>query len=168
MVMSRPNHSRYLVKSLLHASQLLNTFTSKGEVLALKDVVARSGLNKGMCFRLLYSLHMCGFIEKVGENKYRRICEVRPERRCRVGYAAQELESSFARDVQSSLLRAAESAPVELIMVDNRNDARVALRNADHLIREEIDLVIEFQTDEAVAPEISRRFLEARDSDRSD
>lgn len=40
MVTSRPDHSRYLVKSLVHASQILNTFTSKGEVLALKDVVA--------------------------------------------------------------------------------------------------------------------------------
>jgi DNA-binding IclR family transcriptional regulator len=66
MAMSRPNHSRYLVKFLLHASQILDTYTSKGEVLALKDVVARSGLNKGMCFRLLYSLHVCGFIEKGG------------------------------------------------------------------------------------------------------
>jgi ribose transport system substrate-binding protein len=162
MVMSRPSQSRYLVKSLLHASQILNTFTSKGEVLALKDVVARSGLNKGMCFRLLYSLHMCGFIEKVGENKYRRMCEERPERRYRVGYAAQGQDSSFPPEVQSGLMRAAESARVELIVVDNRYDAKVALRNADHLIREEVDLVIEFQTDEAVAPEISRKFLEAK------
>jgi ribose transport system substrate-binding protein len=162
MVMSRPNHSRYLVKSLVHASQILNTFTSKGEVLALKDVVARSGLNKGMCFRLLYSLHMCGFIEKVGENKYRRVCEERPERRYRVGYGAQGQDSPFPSEVQSSLMRAAESARVELIIVDNRYDAKVSLRNADHLIREEVDLVIEFQTDEAVAPEISRKFLEAK------
>jgi ribose transport system substrate-binding protein len=162
MVMSQPNHNRYLVKSLVHASQILNAFTSKGEVLALKDVVARSGLNKNMCFRLLYSLHMCGFIEKVGDNNYRRICEMRQGRRVRIGYAAEELESSFARDVQTSLVRAAESGPVELIIVDNRNDANVARRNADHLIREQIDLVIEFQTDEVVAPEISRKFHEAK------
>ena len=80
MAMSRPNHSRYLVKFLLHASQILDTLTSKGEALALKDVVARSGLNKGMCFWLRYSLHVCGFIEQVGENKDRRIYEERSGR----------------------------------------------------------------------------------------
>ena len=162
MVMTPPNKSRYLVKSLLHASQILNVFTSKGEVLGLKDVVARSGLNKGMCFRLLYSLHLCGFIEKVGENKYRRVYEERLGRRHRVGYAGHGQHSSFPFEVQNGLMRAAESAQVELIIVDNRYDAKVALRNADHLIREDVELVIEFQIEDAVAPEISRKFLEAK------
>jgi ribose transport system substrate-binding protein len=161
MVTNRANHSRYIVKSLVHASQVLNAFQSKGEVLRLKDVVSRTGFNKGMCFRLLYSLHMCGFIEKVGENQYRLISDRRPGRRYRIGYAAQGQDSSFPREVRASLVRAAEIAQVELIVVDNRYDAKVALRNADHLIREEVDLVIEFQTDEVAAPEISKKYLEA-------
>jgi ribose transport system substrate-binding protein len=37
----------------------------------------------------------------------------------------------------------------------------VALRNAEHLIREHVELVIEFQTDEAVAPAIASRYMEA-------
>jgi ribose transport system substrate-binding protein len=37
----------------------------------------------------------------------------------------------------------------------------VALRNAEHLIRESVDLVIEFQTDESVAPAIASKYLEA-------
>ena len=41
--MSHSNHSRYVVKSLVHASQILKAFQSKGEVLRLKDVVVRSG-----------------------------------------------------------------------------------------------------------------------------
>ena len=36
-------------------------------------------------------------------------------------------------------------------MVDNRYQPKIALRNADHLIRERVDLVIEFQTDEVIA-----------------
>ena len=40
----------------------------------------------------------------------------------------------------------------ELIVVDNRCQPKVALRNAQHLIKERVDLVIEFQTDEAIAP----------------
>jgi ribose transport system substrate-binding protein len=59
------------------------------------------------------------------------------------------------------MLRFAESANVELVVVDNRYDPRVAIRNADHLIREEVDLVIEFQTDDAVAPAIAAKFMES-------
>jgi len=159
--MSHSNHSRYIVKSLVHASQILKAFPSKGEVLRLKDVVVRSGLSKGMCFRLLYTLHTCGFLEKVGENQYRLVSDLRPNRKYRIGYAGQGQDSSFPREVESSLVRAAESANVELVVVDNRYDAKTALRNVDHLIREEVELVIEFQADEAVAPAIARKYLEA-------
>ena len=159
--MNRSNHSRYVVKSLLHASQILSAFQSKREVLRLRDVVLRTGFTKGMCFRLLYTLHQCGFLEKLGENQYRLISEMRPSRRYRMGYGAQGQDTSFPREVASSLVRASESANVELVVVDNRYDAKTSLRNADHLVREEVDLVIEFQTDEAVAPAIARKFLEA-------
>jgi ribose transport system substrate-binding protein len=158
---SRTNHSHYIVKSLVHASEILRAFEAKGEVLRLKDFVSRTGFNKGMCFRLLYTLHMCGFVEKIGENQYRLSSDLRPTRRYRIAYAAQGQASSLAQEVESSLLRAAEALHLELIVVDNRYDPKIALRNADHLIREEVDLVIEFQTDEAVAPAIAKKFLEA-------
>ena len=160
-MVTRSNQSRYLVKSLVHGSEVLSAFRSEGEVLRLRDVVARTGFNKGMCFRLLYTLHACGFLEKVGENQYRAITEIRPNRRYRIGFAAQGQDSSFPREVASSLVRAAELAHVELVVVDNRYNAKTALRNADQLIREEVDLAIEFQADEAVAPAITRKFLEA-------
>ncbi|MBZ5621391.1 MAG: substrate-binding domain-containing protein [Acidobacteriia bacterium] len=159
--MTRTNHSRYLIKSLVHASEVLSAFRSEGEVLRLRDVVARTGFNKGMCFRLLYTLHSCGFLEKVGENQYRAVSEIRPNRKYRIGYAAQGQDSSFPREVASSLVQAADSAHVELVVVDNRYNPKTALRNADQLIREEVDLVIEFQADDAAAPAITRKFMEA-------
>ena len=61
--MNRSNHSRYVVKSRLHASQILSALQSKGEVLHLRDVVSRTGFTKDMCFRLLYtrvSAPLCG------------------------------------------------------------------------------------------------------------
>src|ERR1044072_4490435 len=118
--MERSNHSRYIVKSLVHASHVLSAFRSEGEVLRLRDVVARTGFNKVMCFRLLYTLHTCGFLEKVGENQYRLLSTVRPNRRFRIGYAAQGQDSSFSKEVTSGLTRAAEDARVELVVVDNR------------------------------------------------
>lgn len=46
-------------------------------------------------------------------------------------------------------------------MVDNRYQPKVALKNAELLIREGVDLVIEFQTDEAVAPAIASAYNRA-------
>ena len=155
------NHSRYVVKSILHASRVLESFQAPGDVLRLRDVVGRTGYNKGMCFRLLYTLHQCGFLDKVGENHYRLASEVRRRRLYRIGYAAQGQHSSFDREVREGLARAAEREHVELLTVDNRYQPKIALRNADYLLKEQVDLVIEFQTDEMIAPAIATKYMEA-------
>jgi ribose transport system substrate-binding protein len=156
-----PLHDRYVVKSLLHASEILWAFQHPGETLRLRDVMTRTGFGKGMCFRLLYTLRHCGFIEKVENNRYRVIAELRRRKQYRIGYAAQGQDSSFAREVHSGLVRAAEREQIELIVVDNRYQPKVALKNAELLIRERVDLVIEFQTDEAVAPAIASAYNRA-------
>jgi ribose transport system substrate-binding protein len=156
------DHSRYIVKSLIHASRVLAAFHSRGEVLRLKDVVERTGLGKGMCFRLLYTLHLCGFLEKLGGNQYRLISEMRPHRKHRLGYAGQGQDTSFPQEVQKGLAAAAEAAQAELLVVDNRYDPKVALRNAEHLIREQVELAIEFQTDESAAAAIAAKYMDAR------
>lgn len=156
------NHSRYVVKSLVHATRVLESFQTAGDVLRLRDVVERTSFNKGMCFRLLYTLHECGFLDRVGENSYRLTSEVRRRRLYRIGYAAQGQDTSFDKDVATSLRRAAEREQVELITVDNRYQPKIALRSADYLIRQEVDLVIEFQADEVIAPAIASKYLEAK------
>jgi ribose transport system substrate-binding protein len=150
-----------MVKAVVHATRVLEAFQTSGDVLRLRDVVTRTGFNKGMCFRLLYSLHQCGFLDRVGENSYRLTSEVRRRRLYRIGYAEQGQDTSFDREVASGLRRAAEREQVELITVDNRYQPKVALRSADYLIRQEVDLAIEFQADESVAPDIASRYLEA-------
>jgi len=155
------NHGRYVVKSLVHATRVIEAFQTAGDVLRLRDVVVRTGFSKGMCFRLLYTLHQCGFLDKVGENHYRLASEVRRRRLYRIGYAAQGQDTSFDREVRLGLARAAEREHIELIVVDNRYQPKIALRSADYLVREQVDLVIEFQTDELIAPAIASKYLEA-------
>jgi len=150
-----------MVKSLVHASRVLEAFQSAGDVLRLRDVVTRTGFNKGMCFRLLYTLHQCGFLDKVGENHYRLASEMRRRRLYRIGYAAQGQDASFDREVRTGLVRAAEREHIELLVVDNRYQPKIALRTADYLIKEQVDLVIEFQTDELIAPAIASKYMEA-------
>jgi ribose transport system substrate-binding protein len=151
----------YVVESVVHASQVLAAFSGPGEALRLRDVVERTGFTKGLCFRLLQTLHHCGFLEKVDVNRYRPTFEMRRRKQYRIGYASQGKGGSFASEVQAGLVRAAEAAQLELIVVDNRYQPKVALRNAQHLVRERVDLVLEFQTDEVIAPDIAAQYLEA-------
>jgi ribose transport system substrate-binding protein len=158
----RAVHDLYLVKSLVHGSEVLWAFRQPGETLRLRDVMDRTGFAKGMCFRLLYTLRHCGFIEKVEGNRYRLTTEIRRRKKYRIGYAGQGQDSSFADEVRTSLARAAERAQVELVVVDNRYQPRIAIKNAQLLIREGVDLVVEFQTDESVAPAIASAYHQAR------
>src|SRR5215471_17920910 len=148
---SRTNPTdRYLVKSVMHAAQLLSAFRSTGEALPLREIAARSNLPKSMTFRLLYTLERCGMIEKAGENLYRSRVGPFRQRPFRLGYAAQGTDYQFSKAVSASLQRAAEAAGLELICLDNRYSAKTAQRNADVLVRERVDLVVEFQTDDHV------------------
>jgi ribose transport system substrate-binding protein len=156
-----PQPRSYVVGSVVHASNVLEAFSSTAEVLRLRDVVARTGLTKGQCFRLLHTLHYCGFVEKVDVSRYRLACELKRRKRYRMGYAAQGSPSSFAAEVLSGLRTAASDANVELIVVDNRYQPKIALRNAQQLARESVDLVVEFQTDEAIAPAIAALYAQA-------
>jgi len=151
----------YLVKSVIHSSRILSSFRSAGEALSLKEVVQRCGLPKTMCFRLLYTLEKCGMVEKVSTNLYQAIVRPAKQRLCRLGYAAQGTNYQFSREVSSSLERAAREEGIELIALDNRYSAKIAQRNADLLVREKVDLAIEFQTDETIAPIVAAKYREA-------
>ena len=133
---------RYIVKSVIHASAILESFHSPGEVLGLREVVSRSGLTKGMCFRLLYTMHECGLLDKVGENQYRLAFSPGRHRKFRIGYADQDQSSSFSKEVFDGLVRACQNAQIELIMVDNRRDPKSAVKNAERLIREHVALAV--------------------------
>src|SRR3981081_1123243 len=158
---SVPSRDRYQVKSIVHSSQLLTAFRSAGEALPLKEIAARCGLPKTMAFRLLYTLEKCGMVDKLGQNLYQS--RVRPwkQRLYRLGYAAQGTDYQFSKEVSESLQRAAAVEGIELICVDNRYSAKIAQRSADLLVREKVDLAIEFQTDEEVAPIVAAKYREA-------
>jgi ribose transport system substrate-binding protein len=59
------------------------------------------------------------------------------------------------------LQRAALAEGIELISLDNRYRAKIARRNADLLMREKVDLLIEFRIDHDVAPIVAAKYREA-------
>jgi ribose transport system substrate-binding protein len=80
----------------------------------------------------------------------------------RLGYAGESKEFAFSRDVADSVALAAREEGVELLVLDNRYSPKTALRNVETFIRESVDLVIEFQVHEHVAPVISSKLLAAK------
>ena len=156
-----PTRDPYLVKSVMHSSQVLSAFRLAGEALPLREIAARSGLPKTMTFRLLYTLEKCGMVTKLGENLYQSSLRPFKPRLYRFGYAAQGTDYQFSKEVSESVQRAAANEGIELICLDNRYSPKIAQRNADVLVRERVDLVIEFQTDETIAPIVAAKYHEA-------
>jgi ribose transport system substrate-binding protein len=149
------------VQAVVRACQILKAFRHADEELRLADIMERTALHRTTAFRLLQSLAHGGLIERTARGVYRCPLPLAPARRFRLGFAAQT-DSVFARDVTESLQRSAARESIELITVNNRYSAKEALRNADLLIEKRVDLVLEYQTYERVAPVIASKFLEAK------
>lgn len=153
----------YYIQSVANAADILRAFANPNEVLRLRDVVGRTPHSKGIVFRLLYTLEKAGLLEKVGANQYRTTLHHRKNRKFKIGYAAQGTDYQFSSQITTSLkLEADRLETIELMVLDNRYSPKVAQKNADLFIKERCDLVIEFQTDEVVAPIISSKYREAK------
>jgi ribose transport system substrate-binding protein len=149
------------VQAVVRACGIVKAFRHEGEELLLSDVVERTSLRRTTAFRLLQSLVDGGMLERTARGVYRCPFPPSPASRFRLGFAAQT-DSEFSRGVNESLQRAAARERVDLVIVNNRYSVKEALRNADLLVQKRVDLVLEFQTYERVAPVISSKFLEAR------
>lgn len=150
-----------IVEAVVRACRLLQIFYDH-EVLTLGQVVERSSLSKTTCFRLLQSLIKGAMVERVGKGAYRRSVQPLASPSFTIGFAAQTTDSEFSSDVSQSIHRVADREHIRLVAVNNRYSPKTALRNADLLIKEGVNLVLEFQTYEHVAPIISSKFLAAR------
>lgn len=147
-------------QTVLRACDVLKAFRSLGEELGLAEVVDRTQLPKTTVFRLLRTLIHGGLLERASSGVYRNRFGPVTARPFRIGFAAQG-DSEFCRTVMQNMETAAAREHIHLITVNNRYSAREALRNADILIKERVDLVLEFQTYERVAPVVASKFLEA-------
>jgi ribose transport system substrate-binding protein len=146
------------LNTLARASQILKVFRDQSECLRLSDVVTRSGLHKTTALRMLTSLVACELLVRVGDTKYRLAIRPLGRRRYRIGYGMQSAEFGFSRAVTDSLQRSASVADIDLLILDNADSPKTALRNADIFVRERVDLVIESQTDTRIAGQICSRF----------
>lgn len=149
------------MEAVARACDLLLAFQHEGEVLRLRDLVARTGLNPATALRLIGTLEQRGFVQRIRKNEYRSNIKPISRSRYKLGYASQGEDASFSQEWSESILRVAAAEGIDLLALSNGFDPDTALRNVDIFIREKVHLVIEHQFNERLAPIISSKLLDA-------
>jgi ribose transport system substrate-binding protein len=151
-----------LIKSAVHVAEFLAAFELPGEVLSQRELIRRTRLSRGIVHRLLYTLEPSGVVERLGDDRYRLTYRRVLKNTWKIGYGAPGVDTRFVREVTKGLQIAAEKCgEVTLLLRDHRYKASVTLRDAEHFIRERVQLMIEYQLDEHVGPMIAAKYREA-------
>ncbi len=148
----------YLIPILSKALDVIELLEQNHAPLTLEDVYQRTHISKTSVYRILKTLVHRGYLAQSQNGQYRLVS--RP-RRLRFGFAVQSAEMPFSVAVAQSVTAAAAASGVELLVLDNRYDPDVAIKNAEEFVAKRVDLVLEFQVEEAVAPRIAHIFKKA-------
>ena len=148
----------YLIPILSKALDVLELLEQNNSPLTLEDVYQKTNISKTSVYRILKTLVHRGYLAQSQNGQYRLVS--RP-RRLRFGFAMQSAEMPFSVALAQSVVAAAAAFGVELIVLDNRYDPDVAVQNAEEFVSKRVDLVLEFQVEEAVAPRIAHIFKKA-------
>ncbi len=142
----------YLIPILSKSLDVLELLEQQNAPVTLEDVFQKTHISKTSVYRILKTLVHRGYVAQSQDGQYRLVS--RP-RRLRFGFAMQSGEMPFSVAVAQSLTEAAAAAGVELIVLDNRQDADTAIQNAHEFVEKRVDLVLEFQVEEHVAPHVA-------------
>lgn len=142
----------YLIPVLSKALDVLEILQSEDRPLPLEAIYQRARISKTTVYRILKTFVHRGYLAQSQDGLYRMVS--RP-RKVRFGFGKQSGEMPFSEAVTASLQEAATQSGVDLLVLDNRYDPATAVANAEQFVKNRVDLVIEFQVDQAVAPVIA-------------
>jgi ribose transport system substrate-binding protein len=148
----------YHIPVLSKALDILEILQTQQPSASLEELYRQTQFSRTTVYRILRTLEHRGYLARQDDGRYRLVS--RPSK-LRFGFAGQAAALPFSQAVTDSLKEAAAASGVALTVLDNQYDAQTALRNAERLIRDRVDLAIEFQIDQAVAPIIGDRFAAA-------
>lgn len=147
-------------ESVARACHILAALEGVDQPVRLRDIVQRTGISKATAFRILATLQRHGFVTKTLPNGYRAAVRRSRPQNIRIGYAAQTDEFAFSRAVTESIIASSKRAGIELFVLNNEYSPIVALQNAETFIKEDVHLIMEFQTDSSIASLLSARLLQ--------
>jgi ribose transport system substrate-binding protein len=148
----------YLIPILSKALDVIELLEQDNASLTLEDVYQKTNISKTSVYRILKTLVHRGYLAQTPSGQYRLVS--RP-RRLRFGFAVQSAEMPYSEAVAQSVTAAAAASGVELLMLDNRYDPAVAVKNAEEFVPKRVDRVLEFQVEEAAAPRVAHIFKKA-------
>jgi ribose transport system substrate-binding protein len=148
----------YLIPILSKALDVIELLEENNAPVSLEDVYQKTQISKTSVYRILKTLVHRGYVAQSQDGLYRLLS--RP-RRLRFGFAVQSADMPFSVAVAHSVTAAAAASGVELLVLDNHYDPDMAVQNAYEFVSRRVDLVLEFQVEEAVAPRIAHIFKQA-------
>jgi len=148
----------YLIPVLSKALDILELVQAENQPMTLESVHRQTRISKTTVYRVLKTFVHRGYLSQSPDGLYRQVTR---EKKLRFGFAGQSAEMPFSNEVTESLKDAAASVGVDLLVLDNRYDAATALKNAEEFVRSKVDLIIEFQVEQEVAPIIADKIAEA-------
>jgi ribose transport system substrate-binding protein len=148
-------------RSVVRACDILKCFQNARDPLGLAEVAGRTELSKATAYRILSTLVAQGMIERLAKNTYASAFLSAKRKTYRIGFASQSEEFAFSRLVSESIQTSAYDARIDLLILNNRYSAAAAVRNAELFVREQVELVIEFQTSQERATTVSSRLVDA-------
>jgi len=148
----------YLIPILSKALDVIELLEQDNSPLTLEDVYQKTNISKTSVYRILKTLVHRGYLAQTQGGQYRLVS--RPKR-LRFGFAVQSAEMPYSEAVAQSVSEAAAASGVELLMLDNKYDPAVAVQNAEEFVAKRVDLVLEFQVEEAAGPRVAHIFKKA-------
>ena len=142
----------YLIPILSKALDVIELLEKEQAAQSLEDVYQKTSISKTSIYRILKTLVHRGYVAQTQNGLYRLVS--RP-RRLHFGFAVQSAELPFSIALTQTVAAAAAASGVELLILDNRFDPDTAIRNAEEFVAKRVDLVLELQVEEAVAPRIA-------------
>ncbi len=134
---------------LSKALDILEMLQAENQPVTLENLYKRTRISKTTVYRVLKTLVHRGYVAHLPDGNYRHITK---PKKLRFGFGSQSEEEPFSNAVTRSLQDAAAAAGIDLLILDNRYDGATAVRNAEEFVRMHVDLVIEFQVEQEVAP----------------
>jgi hypothetical protein len=93
----------YILETVGGARDLLLASGNRDEALRMKDIIARTGLNRTIAFRLLHALENRGLLQSAGNHQCKSNVKVIGRKRFRMRYAAESEDSPFSAAVTNGL-----------------------------------------------------------------
>jgi ribose transport system substrate-binding protein len=159
MALRKTTKRLYLIPVLSKALDILELLQVDNQPMTLEAIHRQTRISKTTVYRVLKTFVHRGYLSQSPDGLYRPV--TRPKK-MRFGFGCQSADMPFSVEVTESLKDAAAAVGVDLLILDNRYDAATALRNAEEFVSSKVDLVIEFQVEQEVAPMIGDKIAAAK------